>query len=490
MTVSPEIVAQIQRAHFVDHWPVGTIATQFGVHHDVVRRVLGIDVRNAEAKKRAKASPKPQVTDAFLPFIQDTLTRYPTLASTRLYDMLKERGYEGSPRRLREVIRKVRPPKPKETFAHLDFIAGEQSQIDWAHLGKLQIRGAQRDLWLFVLTLSWSRAFWGELVLDLGRASLRRSLVRAADYFGGVTRQWLFDNPKTVVIERDGDRVRFHPELLDLASHYHVEPRVCVPRKPNQKGRVERMIRYLRERHFAARTITGIAEGNQQLLGFIEHVANARPHPDQEGRTVGEVLAEERARLLALPQYRPSTDELVPLPIDDYGYVRFDKNRYAVPRPRSSTISLVASDTTVRLKEGLIEVAQYPRSYGRKERIGRVLPTTEKKPTTEAHSVRAQLRAIAPAIDELYARWLDLGHNIGSVTVRAHRIAQSYGPVVFREAVELMVEKNLVDLGALESACDQRLKSTKSRAPVQLNLGAHVPDREMERTALEVFDER
>ena len=92
-----------------------------------------------------------------------------------------------------------------------------------------------------MLTLSWSRAFWGEPVLDLGRASLRRSLVRAADYFGGVTRQWLFDNPKTVVIERDGDRVRFHPELLELASHYHVEPRVCVPRKPNQKGRVERM---------------------------------------------------------------------------------------------------------------------------------------------------------------------------------------------------------------------------------------------------------
>ena len=80
-----------------------------------------LEARNAEAKKRAKTSPKPQVTDPFLPFINDTLTRHPTLASTRLYDMLKERGYEGSPRRLREVIRKLRPPKPKETFAHLDF---------------------------------------------------------------------------------------------------------------------------------------------------------------------------------------------------------------------------------------------------------------------------------------------------------------------------------------------------------------------------------
>jgi hypothetical protein len=61
MTVSPEIEAQIQRAHFVDHWPVGTIATQLGVHHDVVRRVLGIEARNTEAKRRAKCGSRPIV---------------------------------------------------------------------------------------------------------------------------------------------------------------------------------------------------------------------------------------------------------------------------------------------------------------------------------------------------------------------------------------------------------------------------------------------
>ena len=73
-------------------------------------------------------------------------------------------------------------------------------------------------------------------VFDMTVHSLRRSLARAAAYFEGNTRQWLFDNPKTVVLERHGDAVRFHPRLLDVSSHYCVSLRLCTVRKPNQKG--------------------------------------------------------------------------------------------------------------------------------------------------------------------------------------------------------------------------------------------------------------
>lgn len=488
MTVSPEIEAKIRRAHFVDHWPIGTIATQLGVHHDVVRRVLGVDRRNERARGRARS--RPSDVDPYLPFIRATLAEHPTLVSTRLFDMLKERGYGGSPRRLRDIVRSHRPPKPRETFAHLDLIAGEQSQVDWAHLGKLEVRGGKRDLWLFVLTLSWSRAFWAELVLDLGVASLRRSLVRAADYFGGATRQWLFDNPKTVVVARDRDQIRFQDDLLALCSYYHVEPRVCVPRKANQKGRVERTIRYLRERHFAARKIHGIADGNKQLLAFIEQTANARPHPEHPERRVGELLQEEKTRLLKLPEHPMSTDHVLVASVNKYGYVTFDRNQYAVPSPNSATATLSVSESEVRILDGLFEVVRYPRSYGRRERFGRVLPPVSQKPSSEDHSVRAQLRAAAPQIDALYARWLDLGINLGNMTMRVNRIAHLYGVPCFREAVGVMVAQKLVDPGALESICDRIRRARHMRAPVQLNLGDHVPDRDVELTRLEVFDER
>lgn len=486
VTIPPDIEAKIRRLHFVEHWPVGTIEAQLGTHHSAVRRVLGIDERS----RTGPTATRPRATDPFLPFIHETLKSYPSLRCSRLFDMIKDRGFKGSERRLRAVVAEVRPPKPREVYAHLDMIAGEQSQIDWAHLGRIKIRGAERDLWLFLVTLSWSRGIWGELVMDLGSASLRRSLIRAGRYFEGVTRQWLFDNPRTVGIGRDGSSVRFNPELLELAAHYHVEPRVCVPRKANQKGRVERTIRYLRDRHFAGRSLPPtIEDGNRQLLRFIAETANARPHPDHPERSVGDLLAEEKARLLPLPTQEPSMTQLLILPLDKYGYVAFDRNRYAVPDPDRSTITLIADEKEVSLSDGIDEVARYARSYGRRERIGRINPTPEGK-ITEPHSVRERLRSIAPAIDDLFARWLDLGLNIGSVTGRAAKIAGLYGHSIFKEAVEEMVEQDMVDLGALEVICDRLRRLKHERMPVHLELGPHVPERDVELTALEVFDER
>jgi transposase len=135
--------------------------------------------------------------------------------------------------------------------------------------------------------------------------SLCRSLVRATTHFAGATRQWLFDNPKAVVLERQGDAVRFHPDLLEVASHYHVQPRLCAVGKGNQKGRVERAVRYLRERFFAGRRITDLASGNRELARFLEEIALPRPHPVFKDRSVAQVLADEQPQLLPLPATPP-----------------------------------------------------------------------------------------------------------------------------------------------------------------------------------------
>jgi transposase len=230
MTVSPQTEAEIRRLHFAEHWPAGTVATQLGVHPEVVRRVLGLLI------PRAPAPPRPRLLDPFAGFLGETLEQYPRLLAPRLHDMLVERGFKGSVRTVREYVAKVRPRPRREAYLRVDSFIGEQAQIDWAHVGEIEVPGGRRKLWLFVMVLAWSRGLWGEFVLDLGIHSLLRSLVRAASYFGGSTRQWLFDNPKTVVIERAGDAVRFHPLLAELAGKMFVQPRVCAVRKANQKG--------------------------------------------------------------------------------------------------------------------------------------------------------------------------------------------------------------------------------------------------------------
>ena len=91
MTVSALVEADIARLHFAEHFPVGTIATQLGVHPDVVKRVLGIG-----PPPKAPRKPRSPTLAPYFDFIEQTLKQYPRLRSTRLYDMLCERNFKGS----------------------------------------------------------------------------------------------------------------------------------------------------------------------------------------------------------------------------------------------------------------------------------------------------------------------------------------------------------------------------------------------------------
>jgi len=207
-----------------------------------------------------------------------------------------------------------------------------------------------------------------------------------------VTRQWLFDNPKTVVLERRGDAVRYHPVLLELCAKLRVEPRLCAVARPEHKGNVERAIRYLRERFLNGRVITGVAEGNAQLERFIAEIAHARPHPVLAPRTVGAVLADERRRLLSLPDPLPATDLVAPVVVDRQAFVRFDTNRYSVPTSFAErTLTLCADDVSVRVLDGAARVARHERVWGKRQVI-------------EVHAHRAPLIAERRAARDLKGR--------------------------------------------------------------------------------------
>jgi transposase len=496
MTIDEAKEAEIRRLHFAEHWKVGTIVTQLGLHHEVVERVLGLG-------KGARSRPVVRDTDAAgievpLPlrgyegFVTETLTQYPRLRATRLYDMLVERGYAGSVRTVRRHVRLVRPAPKSEAFLRVEPLIAEQAQIDWAYLGKLRFAGGTRQLWAFVMVLSYSRAIWGELVLDLSAISLRRSLVRACRYFGGATRQWLFDNPKTVVLERHGDAVRFHPELLAVAGQLCVAPRLCAVRKPQQKGKVERAIRFLRERFLAARTLRDVARGNAELLVFLDEIANVRPHPRWPDRRVRDVLAEERARLLALPDPLPETDLVAPVPVDTTAFVHFDGNRYSVPSiHHDTTLTLVTNDTTVRLSDGDTEVARHVRCWGRRQVIEapehRAELLEHKRAAREAKG-RDRLGAAIPGFDILQERWVEAGRNVGFMTAKALRLLDLYGVEILGAAAREAIARGTHDPGALAVLCEERRRAADGAVPIEIDLGAHVPDRDVIPHDLETYD--
>src|SRR6185295_11918645 len=117
------------------------------------------------------------------------------------------------------------------------------------------------------------RATFARFTLDQTLESFSRCHCEAFEALGGVPRSILYDNLKSVVLERQGDLIRFHPRILELAGHYHFAPKPVSIARGNEKGRVERKIRDLRESFFAARHFSSLADLNRQLDTWIEHVA-------------------------------------------------------------------------------------------------------------------------------------------------------------------------------------------------------------------------
>lgn len=476
MTIDRETEIEIRRLYFAEHWKRGTIATQLGVHTDVVERVIGPLGPEPKTKE-----PRPSVLDPYRGYVVEILERYPGLVATRIYDMLVDRGYTGSLRTLRRFVLPNRPVAAREVYVRVETLPGEQSQIDWAHVGHIRVRGGVRPLYCFVLLLRYSRAIWAELVLEQTTVSLVRSLVRAAEYFEGATHQWLFDNPKSIVAAREGSAIRFQPDLVELAGTLNVSLRACRIRKPTDKGGVERGIRYLKTRFFPARVIPSLEAGNAALWHFLENVAMARRHPVQKQRTVAEVFAEERERLLPLPRAGIPTELVTNVPADKTALVSFDTNRYSVPPEAANRIlRLVASDVEVRLLDGELVVARHARSWAKNtvvEDPAHRAAIVANRPAARDGKGRDRLRVEVPRADELMRRWLEDGRNVGSLVSRTLQLLDLYGSSVLRGAVDDLLAKGSHDFGALAILCEQR--RTKPRRILPVELGPHVIDRDV-----------
>ena len=126
--IAAELKAQIRHWFHAEHWKVGTIATQLGLHPDTVRRALETE------RFRRGASDRNRLTDPYLDFLRQTLQQYPRLRATRLFQMIEARGYRGSVVQLRRVVAQLRP-RQREAFLCLEVFAGEQAQADWASFG-------------------------------------------------------------------------------------------------------------------------------------------------------------------------------------------------------------------------------------------------------------------------------------------------------------------------------------------------------------------
>ncbi len=175
MTIDKETRAEILRLYHVEKWTVGTITRQLGVHRYTVERLL-----TAAGEPRDARSPRPSMIDPYVPFIAETLASWPTLPASRLYQMVRERGYPGGGDHFRHLLSHFRPRPVAEAYLRLKTLPGEQAQVDWGHFGKVTIGRAERRLMGFVMVLSYSRRIFLRFYLDAGMSNFLRGHVEAS----------------------------------------------------------------------------------------------------------------------------------------------------------------------------------------------------------------------------------------------------------------------------------------------------------------------
>ncbi|HEV3060011.1 MAG TPA: IS21 family transposase [Vicinamibacterales bacterium] len=472
--ITPELHAEIRRLYFGEHWKVGTIAATLGVHHDTVSATIAHDT---QALRRGRCGPT--LADPYLPFIRDTLAQFPRLRATRLFEMVRARGYAGSVVQLRRIVHTLRPQVTPTVYRRLVTLPAEEAQVDWGAFGSIRIGHGVRPLSGFVMVLSYSRAIWALFTLDQTLESFLRGHVEAFHQgFLGVARTLVYDNLRSAVLERQGSAIRFHPRLLELAGHYHFAVRPCTPGRGNEKGKIERQIQYLRHAFFAARTFRDVDDLNGQFRRWRDEIAHQRRHPDQPDHTVADVLAQEQPRLLPLPAHPFATAVMRIVASGKTPYVRFDRNSYSIPHAyRQQPLTLIATPTTVRLIVGTDEeLASHARSYDTGQTIeqedhiaGLIAATRQANPSTARDRLRLAVPAIATLIERLAAR----GDSLRGHTARLLALLDDYGPQELAAAVTQALARDAIGAGAIAHILETRRRQRGQKPPIPLAL----PDR-------------
>lgn len=489
MTIPPELEAQILRFYHVEKWRTGTIARQLRVHSDTVARVLA-----RAGLPRIGGLERPSKVAPYLPFILEMLGKFPTLTATRLHGMVWERGYRGALSHFRSIIACHRPRPKAEAYLRLRTLTAEQAQCDWGHFGKMVIGRASRPLMAFVMVLSYSRHIFLRFFLNARMENFLAGHLGAFTAWQGIPRVILYDNLRSAVLERHGDAIRFNPALLSFAAHYRFEPRPVAVARGNEKGRVERAIRFVRDAFFAARTFADLDDLNAQADAWCRGPAAERHCPEDPTRSVGEVFAEEAPQLLRLPDNPYPVLEQVAVKAGKTPYVRFDQNDYTIPHTHVlRTLTVLADADQLRIVDGQEVIASHPRSYDKGAQIedpGHVRALHDWKHAARRHRATDRLTRAAPASRALLSAAAGRGHNLGNITAALLQLLERYGPRQLDAAIVEALERDVPHPTAVRVALERRRDERRQAPPVAIVLPPHVQarDKAVQPHSLDVYD--
>ncbi|WP_235357468.1 IS21 family transposase, partial [Arsukibacterium sp. MJ3] len=298
------------------------IAKQLGISRNTVKRYLRANIDTPAYSARGQA---PSLLDPFKSFLHSRIAQAKPvhLSGVVLYREVQELGYAGSLSLLRQYLYQYRGTHTPEPVVRFETEAGKQMQVDWG-----QMRGGKQPIHAFIAVLGYSRGMMVVFTDNMRYDTLEHCHRLTFEYFQGIPREVWYDNMKTVVVERDAygeGKHKLNQAFYQFAKSMGFIPKLCHTYRPQTKGKVERMVRYVRDNFFrplntklqALGQTLDVLTANEEVLLWLETVAHQRIH-DTTKQKPAERLVEERRTLQALPpQILPvssSPEAQTPLP--------------------------------------------------------------------------------------------------------------------------------------------------------------------------------
>lgn len=295
------------------------------------------------------------------------------LSGRRLLQEIRQMGYEGGATIVKDFLRTIRPRPSGKLTVRFETPPGEQAQCDWGYCGRYRDEaGKLHSVYAFLIVLSFSRLLFATFTTRMHLKTLVRCHQQAFQFFGGWPQVILYDNMKQVRL----DQQTWNPQFMDFAGHYGFTPKTHRPYRPRTKGKVERMVHYLKDGFLNGRSFADFDDLNTQARAWLEEEANCRIHQTTKARP-RDLFAQEKTTLTALSAIRPyQWIDREPRVVNAEAMVLYEKSHYSVPPVTVGQKVLVESaGQQIRIRLGDTIIAEHPRA----EEAGTCLELPEHK---------------------------------------------------------------------------------------------------------------
>ena len=298
-------------------WSISQLAREFGLSWHTVKR----EISSAGPRRYPQRAKPTALTPAQQAQVERRLAMCPTIRGTLLHhELRRDYAYGGSYPAFMRHLRLLRPATLAEPVVRFETDPGVQVQTDWAHLGVWPLEDGEHELFALVSILGYSRAPALRVATDHTRETTLDLLVHCLDDLGGIPKEILTDRDSVFCIGQTSDgRAIFAPEWIDCCRVLDVVPRACRPYRAKTKGKVERMVREVKESFLAWLTgqvlpaAPSCADYNCLARQWRTEIVLPRCHRTTR-RIIGEAWMEEQALLHAVPGRLLPAATSIPLP--------------------------------------------------------------------------------------------------------------------------------------------------------------------------------